>query len=165
MLQKYDATKVWCYKGMMLQRYDVTKVWFYIRYDVTKVWCYKGYYLYYKQDLHILDDNHIWTSNTRWDPLHIEHYLCYITYRYHKEKAILNNYLKEILLLKRGLIISHLFVSYTKLIWRQPVLRPSVDERLIYTVILVFFARDHSGKKYPKSINMEKLYTPVLCLV
>ena len=29
--------------------------------------------------------------------------------------------------LKRDLIISHLFVSYTKLIWRQPVLRPSVE--------------------------------------
>ena len=47
MLQRYDATKVWCYKGMMLQRYDVTKVWCYKgmmlqRYDVTKVWCYKS---------------------------------------------------------------------------------------------------------------------------
>ena len=29
--------------------------------------------------------------------------------------------------LERGLIIFHLFVSYTKLIWSQPVLRPSVD--------------------------------------
>ena len=40
---------------------------------------------------------------------------------------------KTISILKSGFIISHLFVSYTKLIWRQPVLRPSVDERLIYT--------------------------------
>ena len=35
--------------------------------------------------------------------------------------------------MKRGLIISHLFVSYTKLLRRQPVLRPLADERLMYT--------------------------------
>ena len=42
-------------------------------------------------------------------------------------------FLSTLVSLKRGLIISHLFVSYTKLIWPQPALRSSVDERLIYT--------------------------------
>ena len=44
--------------------------------------------------------------------------------------------------LKRGLIIFHLFVSYTKLIWRQPVLQPSVDDDN-YNLI-TFFSFDRS---------------------
>ena len=42
MLQRYDVTKVCCYKGMMLQRYDVTKVWCYKSMILYTIWCYKS---------------------------------------------------------------------------------------------------------------------------
>ena len=41
------------------------------------------------------------------------------------DRELLN--IDSMLSLKQDLIISHLFVSYTKLIWHQPVLRPSVE--------------------------------------
>ena len=51
--------------------------------------------------------------------------------------------------MKWGLIISHLFVSYNKLIWRQPILRPSVDKRLIYIELRLWRCRDYQPSIVP----------------